>query len=32
MISAFEQIPPEPPFAKGGQGGFRPADGLSEEH
>jgi len=41
MTSTFEQIPPSPPFPKGGgggispkggEGGFCPADGLSEQH
>jgi hypothetical protein len=32
MAAAFEQIPPFPPLPKEGEGGFRPADGLSEHH
>ena len=24
--------PPNPPLPKGGEGGFHPADGLSEQH
>ena len=31
MAAAFEQIPLSPPLPKGDEGGFRPADGLSEQ-
>ena len=31
MGAAFDQIPPFPPLAKGGEEGFRSADGLSEQ-
>ena len=32
MTAASEQIPPFPPLPKGGTGGFRTADWLSEQH
>jgi hypothetical protein len=32
MAAAVEQIPPFPPLPKGGDGGYRPADDLSEQH
>jgi hypothetical protein len=32
MTAAFEQIPPFPPLAKGGEGGFGPADGVGDQY